>query len=161
LRMVFCLTIPAAVGLAVLAPEAIGLVYQHGRFGPEDTRMASRALVAYALGLAGYANIKVLVPAFYALGDARTPMNVSLLSILVNALLNWFTIHWLGLGHTGLALATSSVAMLNFGILYAIMRRRVGALPGLGAALARIVLASSALGVVCVALKGGVAVFLP
>jgi putative peptidoglycan lipid II flippase len=161
LRMVFCLTIPAAVGLAVLAPEAIGLVYEHGRFGPHDTQMASRALIAYALGLAGYANIKVLVPAFYALGDARTPMLVSLLSIVVNALLNWFTIRWLGLGHSGLALATSAVAMLNFLILLAIMRRRIGALPGIGAALARITAAALVLGVVCLATKYGVATFVP
>jgi putative peptidoglycan lipid II flippase len=161
LRMVFCLTIPAAVGLAVLAPETIGLVYQHGRFGPHDTQMAARALVAYSFGLAGYANIKVLVPAFYALGDARTPMLVSLLSILVNALLNWLTIHWLGLGHTGLALATSSVALLNFAILFVIIRGRIGALPGLGAALARISVAAAALGLVCLGLKEGIGILLP
>ena len=161
LRMVFCLTIPAAVGLAVLAPEAIGLVYQHGRFGPHDTQMAARALVAYSLGLAGYANIKVLVPAFYALDDARTPMLVSLLSIGVNTLLNWLTIHWLGLGHTGLALATSAVALLNFAILLVIIRRRIGALPGLGAAIGRIGVAAAALGLVCLGLKQGIGILLP
>ncbi|HZR80713.1 MAG TPA: murein biosynthesis integral membrane protein MurJ [Candidatus Binatia bacterium] len=159
LRLVFLLCIPSAVGLAVLAPEVIGLVYEHGRFGAEDTRMAAQALVAYALGLAGYANIKVLVPAFYALGDARTPAAVSCLSIAVNALLNWLTIWKLGYGHTGLALATSTVAVLNLAILYAILRRRIGALPGVADGLWRIALASAAVGVVCVGVKWGLAPF--
>jgi putative peptidoglycan lipid II flippase len=153
LRLVFALCLPSAVGLAVLAPEVIGIVYQHGRFSAFDTEMASRALVAYAIGLAGYANVKVLVPAFYALGDARTPALVSCLSIAVNALLNWLTIRQLGFGHAGLAVATSTVAMLNLGILYVVLRRRIGALSGVGDGLWRIAVASVAVAAVCVAVK--------
>src|SRR5436190_892584 len=67
----FCL--PAAAGLALLGVPVIGLVYEHGRFAPRDTAAAAEALAGYALGLAGYAGIKVLAPAFYALNDARTP----------------------------------------------------------------------------------------
>ena len=89
LRLVLSLCVPASVGLAVLAPDMIGVVYEHGKFDERDTLMASHALVAYAIGLAGYANIKVLVPAFYALGDARTPALISCFSILVNAALGW------------------------------------------------------------------------
>jgi putative peptidoglycan lipid II flippase len=111
--------------------------------------MASRALIAYSIGLAGYANIKVLVPAFYALGDARTPALVSCLSIVVNALLNWVTIWKLGIGHAGLALATSAVAILNLAILFSILRRRLGALPGVGDGLWRVAVASAAVGLVC------------
>jgi putative peptidoglycan lipid II flippase len=161
LRLVFFLTIPSAVGLAVLAPEVIGLVYQHGHFGPRDTQMAARALVAYALGLAGYANIKVLVPAFYALDDARTPMLVSCLSIAVNAGLNWLATYRLGYGHTGLALATSSVALLNFAILASLIRRRIGAFDGLWSATARITLAALVLGVACLVVKLAVSRFVP
>src|SRR5262249_32004986 len=116
LRLVFGLCLPAAVGLAVLAPEFVGLVYQHGRFTPYDTQMAANALVAYAIGLAGYANIKVMVPAFYALGDARTPALISCLSIVVNAGGNWLVINRFSGGHAGLAAVTSLVALLNFAI---------------------------------------------
>jgi putative peptidoglycan lipid II flippase len=155
LRLVFLLCVPAAIGLAMLAPEVIGLVYEHGRFTPQDTRMAAQALVAYSIGLAGYANIKVLVPAFYALGDARTPALVSCLSIAVNALLNWIAIWKLGFGHVGLAMATSAVAILNLAILFVILRRRIGPMPGVGAALWRIALAGVAVGLVCQGAKIG------
>lgn len=150
LRLVLILCVPSAVGLAVLAPEMIGVIYQHGLFDADDTRMASHALMAYALGLAGYANIKVLVPAFYALGDARTPALVGVLSIAVNAVLAWLAIHRFGLGHVALALATSIVALTNFAILLALLRRRIGSYEGLGS-----VLLPVGLGAVVVALVAG------
>src|SRR5882672_6931784 len=78
----FCL--PAAAGLAVVGVPVIGIIYEHGRFMPSDTAAAAQALGGYAVGLAGYAGIKVLAPAFYALGNTRTPMLVSVLSIAVN-----------------------------------------------------------------------------
>jgi putative peptidoglycan lipid II flippase len=161
LRLVFALCLPAAIGLAVLAPEFVGLVYEHGRFTAYDTAMASSALVAYAIGLAGYANIKVMVPAFYALGDARTPALISCLSIVVNAGGNWLVMNRLNGGHAGLAAVTSLVALLNFGILFVLLRRRVGRFPGLGSAVLRLVIASLSVGVVCVVVRAAVALFLP
>ncbi len=161
LRLVFGLTIPAAMGLAVLAPQVIGLVYEHGRFGAHDTSMAAQALVAYSIGLAGYANIKVLVPAFYALGDARTPALVSCLSIVINATLNWVAIRQFGFGHAALALATSAVALLNFAVLLAVLTRRIGPTAGLGGALLRTLVAAGAVGIVCVLSREAVAQVLP
>lgn len=161
LRLVFGLCLPAAVGLAVLAPEFVGLVYQHGRFTAEDTRMASQALVAYAIGLAGYANIKVMVPAFYALGDARTPAAISCLSIVVNAAGNWLVIHLLGGGHAGLAGVTSLVALLNFAILFVLLRGRIGAFEGLGGTVLRLGAASLVVALTCVAVRAAVGLFVP
>jgi putative peptidoglycan lipid II flippase len=157
LRLVFGLCLPAAAGLALLAPELIGLVYEHGRFTARDTQMAASALAAYSLGLVGYANIKVLVPAFYALGDARTPALVSCLSILVNAVGNWVAIRWLGLGHTGLALITALVATANFGVLFVVLTGRVGRFEGLGRATMRMAVATLGVVAVCVATKALVA----
>lgn len=161
LRLVFGLCLPAAVGLAVLAPEFVGLVYQHGRFTAEDTRMASQALVAYAIGLAGYANIKVMVPAFYALGDARTPAAISCLSIVVNTAGNWLVIHVLGGGHAGLAGVTSLVALLNFAILFVLLRGRIGSFEGLGGTVLRLGVASLVVALACVAVRAAVGLFLP
>jgi putative peptidoglycan lipid II flippase len=160
LRLVFALCLPASVGLAVLAPQFVGLVYEHGRFSAHDTQMAAQALVAYSIGLAGYANIKVMVPAFYALGDARTPAVVSCLSILVNALGNWTVIHVLQGGHAGLAAMTSAVALLNFALLFGLLRRRIGGFPGLGGVALRLVAASTAVAAVCVVVRTGVGAFL-
>ena len=127
LEMVAVLCLPAAALLAVLGVPVIGVIYEHGRFTAADTTAAAQALEAYAVGLAGYAGIKVLAPAFYALGDARTPMRVSLLSIATNFVLNWSLVRHLGFGHVGLALATSAVALGNFALLYVQLRWRIGA----------------------------------
>jgi putative peptidoglycan lipid II flippase len=143
LELVALLCLPAAAGLAVFGVPVIGLVYEHGRFGPSDTTFAAQALSAYAVGLAGYAGIKVLAPAFYALDDTRVPMLVSVLSIVTNFVLNWTFVRVLGFGHVGLALSTSAVALANCALLYVILRRRVGPLGTRAAAgFARIVAAT-------------------
>jgi putative peptidoglycan lipid II flippase len=138
LVLVFLLCIPSAVGLAVLGRPIIGLIFEHGRFTAFDTVQAGNALAAYSIGLAGYAAVKVLSPAFYALGDARTPMLISLFSIAVNYVMNSLLVA--RFGHVGLAASTSTVALVNFILLMLFMRRRLGGLEGsqLGGSLLRI-----------------------
>ena len=128
LRLVMLLTVPSAIGLVILAKPIIALIYQHGRFTAEATTHTAEALQFYAIGLVGYSAIKVLAPAFYALDKRNLPMFVSLFSIALNAGLNWFFTLNLGLGHRGLALSTSLVAITNFLVLYAMMRRYAGRL---------------------------------
>ena len=125
MRLTLFLSVPAAVGLAVLARPIIGLIYQHGHFSARDADMTALALQAYAVGLAGYAAIKVLTPCFYALNQPRTPLRISLIAIGVNLALNFINtvvLHW---GHAGLALAVSCVALVNFGQLSAALSRQV------------------------------------
>jgi len=162
LEMVALLCLPAAAGLAVFGVPVIGLVYEHGRFTPADTTAAAQALAAYAVGLAGYAGIKVLAPAFYALDDAGVPMRVSLLSIVTNVALNWTLVRVLGLGHVGLALSTSAVAIANCAILYVVLRRRVGPLgPRAAAGFLRVAAAAAVMIAVAAAVDAAVAPRLP
>ena len=151
LGMVFLLTIPSSVGLIVLGPSMIGAVYQWGRFHASDTYQTALALACYSLGLAGYAAIKILAPAFYALNDARTPMLVSLASILINLAVASTMVKLAGLGHLGLALSTSAVALFGSAVLYILIRKRIGRMHGraLGASVAKILAASTAMGVAC------------
>jgi putative peptidoglycan lipid II flippase len=123
LRLVMLLTIPSAIGLIILAEPIISLIYQHGRFTAESSGQTAAALRFYAIGLAAYSGVKVLAPAFYAVGKKQLPMLVSLLSIAVNFGLNWFFRFRLGWDHRGLALSTSLVAITNFLLLYLMMRR--------------------------------------
>jgi putative peptidoglycan lipid II flippase len=67
LRFGFYLTLPASVGLAVVAEPVIALIYQHGNFTHLATTQTALALQAYTIGLAGYSGIKILVPCFYAM----------------------------------------------------------------------------------------------
>ena len=150
-RLVLLLTIPAAIGLIILAEPIIQLIYQHGRFTHEATIQTAAALRFYAIGLAGYSADKVLAPAFYALDKRHLPMFVSLTSIAVNFSLNWFFTFHLHLGHRGLALSTSLVAITNFFFLYSMMRHYTKRLET-GAMLktiGKLLLAGSVLAVIC------------
>ncbi len=150
LRLLSVLCLPAAAGLAICAQPIIAVIYQHGRFGPDDTQAAAQALAAYALGLTGYAAIKILGPAFYALNDAQVPMKVSALSVALNLASNWLAIRVLHLGHVGLALSTSVVALWNSTLLLVLLRRRTGTGPlGLRRTLTRTVLATAAMASIC------------
>ncbi len=150
LRLVFFLTIPAAVGLWMLADPILSIIYEHGKVTPEDTRQSAAALRFYALGLAAYSGMKVLAPAFYAIGKRKTPMMVSFISIAVNLGLN-FTFMELGYGFRGLALSTGCVALANFALLYWFMRKEIGSIDTkpLLIVLAKVFLASDALALVC------------
>jgi putative peptidoglycan lipid II flippase len=151
MRLAFLLTIPSAIGLAMLAAPIISVIYQHGRFNDEMTRQTAGALQFYAIGLVSYSVLKVLTPAFYALGKRNTPMMVSFFAIGMNLLLNWVFTFRLGWGHRGLAFSTSIVATINFLLLYALMWRHVSRLETrqLLGSLGRICLAGALLALVC------------
>ena len=147
LRFGFYLTLPASVGLAVVAYPVIQLIYEHGTFTAPMTGQTALALQAYTIGLAGYSGIKILVPCFYAMQPPRfdpparpgawaafvhfihnvvlfTPSRVSLIGIALNLVLCFLLYFYLHLGHVGLALTTGFIAILNFlQLLYAIQKK--------------------------------------
>lgn len=128
MRLAFLLTLPATVGLIVLAGPIISVLYQHGRFNAYEAAQAAGALRFYAIGLCGYAALKVLVNAFYALDHRKTPMFVSFAAVALNLLFNWIFTFRLGWGTRGLAFSTGLVASCNFLVLYLLMRRQLGRL---------------------------------
>jgi len=130
LSLVFFLTAPSSIGLAVLGESIVGAIYQGGRFELYDTQQTARALSCYALGLVGYSVTKVLNPAFYALADSRTPLAVSALSVLINWTAVTAIVNKTSLGHAGLALSTSLVAAFGGVALLWIMRARIGGIHG-------------------------------
>ncbi|MCX6604778.1 MAG: murein biosynthesis integral membrane protein MurJ [Acidobacteria bacterium] len=130
LGLVFLLTIPSSVGLFVLGPSIIGALFERGEFNANDTHQTALALGWFAIGLAGYSALKVLVPAFYALKDARTPMFVSLGSIGINyAVVSTMTTQT-GFGLAGLALSTSAVAITGSLILLTLLKTRITGIYG-------------------------------
>jgi putative peptidoglycan lipid II flippase len=128
IRLVFALTLPATFGLWALSTPLVRLLYQHGHFHTWDTNATAAALSAYCVGLCAYSAVKVLVPTYYALGDTRTPVMASFLSVLVNLAGNLILMRWLG--HVGLALSTSLTMLFNFAQLSFYLRRKLGRLDG-------------------------------
>ena len=153
MRWALLLTLPSMVGLMMLAEPIISVLYQHGKFTAYEAGQAAGALRFYAIGLAGYAALKVLVNAFYALDRRKTPMLISLLAVGLNLLFNWIFTFRLGWGHRGLAFSTGCIATINFLLLYFLMQAQLKGLESrrLLVLLAKIAAASAALIAVCAA----------
>lgn len=145
------LGLPAALGLAVLAEPLMFTLFQHAHFEVIDAERAARSLVAYALGLPGFLAIRILVPAFSAHEDLRTPARIGVIAVFVNLTVSLIATHGFappGYGHAGLALAVSLSALFNaLALLVVLWRRGHWALPkGLLPFLVRLGLANLVLG---------------
>ncbi len=162
LILVFLMTIPSACGLIILGEPIIRLIYEGGKFDAIDTDMTAWALAAYSVGLVAYSAIKILSPSFYAIDDAKTPMYVSIASILVHVpssygLMQLFSTIGVsaarpdGYGHIGVALATSIVAIVNFLALTFLMRRKIKRLEGreIFSSFIKIIIASLLMSAIC------------
>jgi putative peptidoglycan lipid II flippase len=156
------LTLPAAIGLLVLAHPIAAVLYERGAFTTSDRYAVGAALAAFAAGLPAYVLIKALVPGFFGRQDTMTPVKISALAMVVNIALNLILMR--PLGHVGIALATALSAWLNAGLLGIVLMRRGHLVADLRlrTRLPRILLASFAMGAVLwVGLAGIVIVFGP
>ena len=124
LRLVFLICVPATIGLVTLAVPLIATLFQYGAFSADDVEMASRSLVAFAIGLPAFVLIKVLAPGFYARKDTRTPVVIGAIAMAVNVVVALLLV-W-SMAHTGLALATSISGAVNATLLYIYLRQRTG-----------------------------------
>jgi len=128
LRLMLMLNVPATLGLIVLATPIVTLIFERGQFMPADTVATAAALACFAPGLIGYSAVKLMSPAFYAMGDSRVPVVASAASVVFNVALNLMLVR--SLGHRGLALGTAAAALLNAGILLWQLRARLGGIEG-------------------------------
>ena len=151
LRLMFLLTVPASVGLMVLAEPICRLIFEGGQANPLDTQQTAGALFYYAFGLCGFSAVKIATDGFYTFNDTRTPAIVSLCTVGLNILLNYLFIYRLGFDHRSLALSTSCTITLNFLALLLLLRGRAGGLglSGIWSLLIKLALASAIMGCVC------------
>lgn len=124
LRLNGFLSVPAAVGLFLLAEPLVSLIFERGRFDAASSRDTADVLRMYALGVAFYAGVKAAAPAFIARGDTRTPMICSLTGIAVNLVVSLALID--SLGARALALAVAAGAAVNYVLLRVWAWRRFG-----------------------------------
>lgn len=162
IKLIALLAMPSAAGLMALSLPIVQLLYERGRFTPEDTVNTAWALLFYSIGLFSYSCVKVYVPTFYALEDTRTPVRISLVAVTVNIVLNSalvFLILPAGWKFVGLAFGTSVSVILNHVLLARAFRRRLGDLSRyrVGSGLGKTALASAAMAVGTLALSSGLA----
>ena len=144
LRTTLLISIPAMLGLVLLAKPIVATLFEHGRFTAHDVDMVGMSLAALSFGLPAFALVKVLAPAFYARQDTKTPVRAGVAAMLANMLLNVLFVGALfllwrdasaaqgdllariaaipGL-HIGIALASSMASYLNLWLLWRGVRR--------------------------------------
>ncbi|VAX36536.1 Proposed peptidoglycan lipid II flippase MurJ [hydrothermal vent metagenome] len=111
--------------LFFLAEPIVRLLFERGVFSAYSTQITSGALRFYALGLCSFAGIKILVTAFHALQDTKTPVKSAAICLGINAVLNIILMFPLKL--VGIALASSISATINFTILLCLLNKKLKA----------------------------------
>jgi putative peptidoglycan lipid II flippase len=152
-RIVAFITIPAALGLMVLREPIIRVLFQHGQFVAESTKLTARALLYYAIGLPALATVKLVVPAFYSTRDTKTPVVVASISLVINIVLNilFLEVFFRRVQNGGPALATALATFFDFFALLIIFRLRYGSMGTLEIfrSFAKVSLCAGIMGVAC------------
>ncbi|MCC7366019.1 MAG: murein biosynthesis integral membrane protein MurJ [Dehalococcoidia bacterium] len=125
LRVIMFLTIPSAIGLAMLREPVTTVLLQHGEFDRAHTIITAQAVGWYCLGIVPQAGIEIHSRGFYALGDTRTPVVLSVMAVVLNLAVS--AVLWERYEHQGLAFAVSAASWLEWALLYRIYVRRTGA----------------------------------
>jgi putative peptidoglycan lipid II flippase len=124
LRMILFIILPAMIGLILLRTPIVHLFFEHGTFTSQDTAETALAVLCYAVGLWAFGGVRIIVAAFYSLQDTKTPALSAAIAVGANIV---FSLALMApLGAAGLALATALAAMVNGGILVAVLNRRLG-----------------------------------
>jgi len=146
LRMILMISIPASVGLIFLREPIIAILFQRGAFNTLSRHATAQALLGYAVGLFAVSGVRVVVPGFYALKDAKTPVRVAVVALIANIILGIILMH--PLKHLGLALATSFSSILNLFLLTAILGKRLRTIrwDAIGKSVAEVLIASAGMG---------------
>ncbi len=152
-RIVSFIAVPAALGLMIMREPIIRVLFQHGQFVAESTRLTARALLYYSVGLPAFAAVKLIVPAFYSTQDTKTPVIVASMSLVLNIVLNTvFLVFFFRTFQNGSpALATALAGYFDFFALFLIFRLRYGRMGTMEilTSFARIGLCSAIMGVAC------------
>jgi putative peptidoglycan lipid II flippase len=146
IRATATILIPAALGYIVLARPIVRLLLEHGETEPASGDLVAEVLVYFAIGLFAFSAFQLLLRAFYAMQDTRTPalLNVAAVAINIGADLLFF--YGFEMGVPGLALGHATSYVFASTTLFLLIRHRIGGVGGrrILASLVRVVVAGVA-----------------
>jgi len=122
IELTLLFTVPATIGLIILAYPFVKIMFEHGAFDSKATLATSYTLIAFAIGLPAYVLTKVFNTTFYAQKDTATPLKAALLSVVVDIVISLLLFKYMQ--HAGIALATSIAAWANVSYLGFVLRRQ-------------------------------------
>jgi len=117
------LNLIASVLLVTLAEPIVRLLFEKGEFTAMSTMRVSYALMALAPGLVMFSTVNILARAFYALGDTKTPMKISIVCLVINLVVAVFLLKLLREGGPGVANTMTST--INVGLLLFALRKKL------------------------------------
>lgn len=120
------LNLIASVLLLALAEPIVRLLFERGAFSSVSTHQVAYALQCLAPGLVMFSTVNILARAFYALGDTRTPMKISILCLIINFAIAFLLVFPLREGGPGIANTLTS--SINMGLLLFTLRKKLGKL---------------------------------
>lgn len=126
INIILIVTVPATIGLLLLAEPIVYLFFQRNAFDEVATYMTSQALIYYSIGLVGASLRLMLNKVYYSFQDTKTPMINGAIAVVINLILNLLLIK--PLGHRGLALATSISATITTIMLFVSLRKKIGSI---------------------------------
>lgn len=127
LRLVWFLTAPATVLLWILAEDISRVILQYGKFGSEDTELVASALRGFSLGLFAWSGQALIARAYFAMRNALTPVLIGSATTVLFVPLCFLFVNTFGMGHVGLALATSISAGVQMVWMLGALRKRLPA----------------------------------
>jgi putative peptidoglycan lipid II flippase len=123
LRWIMLIMIPASIITFFASGFIVKILFQRGMFDVYSTQITSNALAFYSIGLTAFCANKILITAFYAFQDTKTPLKIAIISLILNAVLNLILMHPLKVG--GITLSSSIAGIVNFGLLYYLLKKRL------------------------------------
>ena len=124
IRLALFIGLPASAGLIVVRTHLTAVVFQGGKFTPDDTLRVATILLGFAPAVAAFSVMQTMTRAFYALGDTTTPTRISIWMVCFNFILNC-TLIWTPLNTSGLAWSTTICAFIQVAILIYVLHGRV------------------------------------
>jgi len=128
LRGTAFIVVPAAAGYVALAGPIVRLLLQHGAASGAETQLVARILVFFSIGLFSFSAFQLLLRAFYATQDTRTPALINVAAVTINTVMNFVFFHFYGV--RGLALGHATAYTFAALAAAVAIRRRLGGLEG-------------------------------
>ncbi|HEY5227003.1 MAG TPA: murein biosynthesis integral membrane protein MurJ [Opitutaceae bacterium] len=111
IRLILIINVPAAAGLALLSTPIATLLFRHGQITPDDARHMGFLLAVMAVALPFFSVVSLMIRAFYAIKDTKTPVRVAVVDFIINIVASLVLIRFLGL--LGIVLASTTAIIVQ------------------------------------------------
>lgn len=126
IRSLWFLSLPIVLYLLIFSKHVVEVIFQRGAFDESSTLLVSSILLALLLSMVAYVARDTLTRVFYSLNDSRIPLFVAAFAILMKIVLNSLLVE--KYQAPGIAFATSLVTIINFLLLWILLRKKIGVL---------------------------------